>query len=210
MERLRAALPACPAVCLHSETTFGKHGNLGMRRNRPIEVLDSSDVWDDQNRYRTGYGAWSRIRCGVLLGHASSLGGCVGFYRLFGVLPEGPGGVQITHVGLTVELRLGRKSFGPIVKIFSAEEPSGQSIRLWGNGGLFAGTGLFWNSKWGRYRAYITRSPIAYTISWWRPRIGRCSSAPKTPHGCSATGKRGPESNAVRAAQARLLLLFTL
>jgi hypothetical protein len=30
------------------------------------------------------------------------------------------------------------------------------SLRLFGNGGLFSFTGLFWNSKLGRYRAYIT------------------------------------------------------
>ncbi len=77
---------------------------------------------------------------------------------------KAPVAYEITRVGLTVELRLGRKSFGPIVKIFSAEEPSGQSIRLWGNGGLFAGTGLFWNSKWGRYRAYITSTNRIYYL----------------------------------------------
>lgn len=77
---------------------------------------------------------------------------------------KAPVAYEITRVGLTVEFRQGRKSFGPIVKIASAEEPPGQSIRLWGNGGLFAGTGIFWNSKWGRYRAYITSTKRAYYL----------------------------------------------
>ena len=29
-------------------------------------------------------------------------------------------------------------------------------VRLWGNGGLFAATGIFWNPAYGVYRAYVT------------------------------------------------------
>jgi hypothetical protein len=29
-------------------------------------------------------------------------------------------------------------------------------LRLWGNGGLFAATGIFWNRAYGVYRAYVT------------------------------------------------------
>ena len=29
-------------------------------------------------------------------------------------------------------------------------------LRLWGNGGLFAATGIFWNQAYGVYRAYVT------------------------------------------------------
>ena len=33
---------------------------------------------------------------------------------------------------------------------------SGFGIRLFGNGGLFSGTGIFWNRKLGVFRAYVT------------------------------------------------------
>jgi hypothetical protein len=29
-------------------------------------------------------------------------------------------------------------------------------LRLWGNGGLFAATGIFWNKAYGVFRAYVT------------------------------------------------------
>jgi len=32
------------------------------------------------------------------------------------------------------------------------------TIRLWGNGGVFAGTGIFWNKLYGVFRMYITHA----------------------------------------------------
>jgi len=29
-------------------------------------------------------------------------------------------------------------------------------VRLWGNGGLFAATGIFWNKEYGVFRVYVT------------------------------------------------------
>ena len=36
----------------------------------------------------------------------------------------------------------------------TARPPRG--VRLWGNGGLFAATGIFWNQAYGVFRAYLT------------------------------------------------------
>ena len=57
---------------------------------------------------------------------------------------------------LTVRFRLGEKVFAPVTQcsLLSARIPWG--LRLWGNGGLFAATGIFWNKAYGVYRAYVT------------------------------------------------------
>jgi hypothetical protein len=60
--------------------------------------------------------------------------------------------------GLTILFRPGSKQFGPITKAGRVEKLADRSIRLWGNGGLFAGTGIFWNGTWGIFRAYVTTS----------------------------------------------------
>jgi len=57
---------------------------------------------------------------------------------------------------LIVRFRLGSKVFHH-VKVARATDPLNLcTIRLWGNGGLFAVTGLYWNSKLGRFYAYLT------------------------------------------------------
>ncbi|ANV83538.1 hypothetical protein AWQ21_03565 [Picosynechococcus sp. PCC 7003] len=40
------------------------------------------------------------------------------------------------------------------------------SLRLFGNGGLFAFTGKFWNKKLGRYDAYATAVRLAVVLKW--------------------------------------------
>ncbi|MBT8358140.1 MAG: PH domain-containing protein [Deltaproteobacteria bacterium] len=52
---------------------------------------------------------------------------------------------------------MGKKVFEPVLKcsLIGEEKPS-FSLRLWGNGGLFAGTGIFWNKKYGVFRAYVS------------------------------------------------------
>lgn len=58
---------------------------------------------------------------------------------------------------LTIISRSGKKVFGPILKCsLIGEEKPVFSLRLWGNGGLFAGTGIFWNKKYGVFRAYVS------------------------------------------------------
>ena len=65
---------------------------------------------------------------------------------------------------LTVRLRAGKKSFGPIT---SATQLSGRwpfTIRLFGNGGVFAGTGIYWNKPYGIFRAYLTSARLQDAI----------------------------------------------
>ncbi len=59
---------------------------------------------------------------------------------------------------LTVFFRASRKSFRPVVRCSLIEHPFGFGIRLWGNGGLFGGSGIFWSRRLGVFRAYVTRS----------------------------------------------------
>ncbi len=69
-----------------------------------------------------------------------------------------PVAYYVSGTGLTVRFRLGRKSFGRIIRHSEIDDSPGMSIRLFGNGGLFAGTGIFWNRTWGIFRAYVTTS----------------------------------------------------
>lgn len=45
------------------------------------------------------------------------------------------------------------------------------SLRLWGNGGLFAITGWFWNRKLGRYRMFATDLSRAVLLEFARRRV---------------------------------------
>jgi len=69
-------------------------------------------------------------------------------------LEEGPGARLIVYT------RVHEKEFAPVVRCRTIESlepsPSRFGIRLFGNGGLFAGTGIFWNRTLGVYRAYVT------------------------------------------------------
>ena len=38
------------------------------------------------------------------------------------------------------------------------------TLRVWGNSGLFAGTGLFWNRQAGFFRAYVTSSKKSHLV----------------------------------------------
>lgn len=58
---------------------------------------------------------------------------------------------------LIIRFRLGSKVFSPVKSIRVSENSfSLFTIRLLGNGGYFAVTGLFWNREMGRFRAYVT------------------------------------------------------
>jgi hypothetical protein len=63
---------------------------------------------------------------------------------------------ELTGDELTVRFRLGQKVFPAVTgcSTLSVRPPMG--LRLWGNGGLFAATGIFWNQAYGVYRAYVT------------------------------------------------------
>lgn len=62
---------------------------------------------------------------------------------------------------LTVVRRAGRKSFSPVVACGRVESKPSLTLRLWGNGGVFAGTGIYWNRAWGVFRAYVTAGAAA-------------------------------------------------
>ena len=65
---------------------------------------------------------------------------------------------------LKVRLRAGKKCFGPIT---GATQLSGRwpfTIRLFGNGGVFAGTGIYWNKPYGIFRAYLTSARLQDAI----------------------------------------------
>jgi len=87
---------------------------------------------------------------GMLLG-----GGLLATVALFCYL-YAPMAYELTGDELTVRLRLGQKIFPAVTgcSTLSARPPMG--VRLWGNGGLFAATGIFWNQAYGVYRAYVT------------------------------------------------------
>ena len=63
---------------------------------------------------------------------------------------------ELTGDELTVRFRMGQKVFPAVTgcATLTARPPMG--LRLWGNGGLFAATGIFWNQAYGVYRAYVT------------------------------------------------------
>jgi hypothetical protein len=87
---------------------------------------------------------------GLLLG-----GGFLATVALFCYL-YAPIAYELTGDELTVRFRLGQKVFPAVTgcETLSARPPMG--LRLWGNGGLFAATGIFWNQAYGVYRAYVT------------------------------------------------------
>lgn len=57
---------------------------------------------------------------------------------------------------LIVQFRCGSRSFKQVAEYSVAPERPSFGIRLWGNGGLFAVTGIFWNRKDGKYHGYVT------------------------------------------------------
>jgi hypothetical protein len=71
-----------------------------------------------------------------------------------------PVAYELADDRLTVFFRASRKSFGPVIRCSPIDKPLPwwAGIRLWGNGGLFAGSGIFWSKRYGVFRAYVTRS----------------------------------------------------
>ena len=66
---------------------------------------------------------------------------------------------------LLVVRRINSKAFSPVIKCTSIEydKPS-FVLRLWGNGGLFSGSGIFWNRKYGVFRAYVTTGKRSHLV----------------------------------------------
>ena len=91
------------------------------------------------------------VKFGALLWGSALLAAVTLFCYLYA-----PIAYELTGDELTVRFRLGQKVFPAVTgcSTLSARPPMG--LRLWGNGGLFAATGIFWNQAYGVYRAYVT------------------------------------------------------
>lgn len=73
---------------------------------------------------------------------------------------------------LVIVTRINKKIFGPVLKCSTIhEEKPSFGLRLWGNGGLFAGTGIFWNKKYGIFKAYVTTGERKHLILVETPTI---------------------------------------
>jgi hypothetical protein len=63
---------------------------------------------------------------------------------------------ELTGDQLTVRFRAGQKVFPAVTRCSTLTARPPRGLRLWGNGGLFAATGIFWNKAYGVFRAYVT------------------------------------------------------
>ena len=68
-----------------------------------------------------------------------------------------PSSYEIEGNDLIVNFNCGKKVFKSIKSVSTVDkEISGFGLRLFGNGGVFSGTGIFWNRKLGVFRVYVT------------------------------------------------------
>jgi len=91
---------------------------------------------------------------------------------LLGALPFMVRGYVLTEKDIEVR-RLGWRTVLPLAGLVAVTgQPQGLrgSLRLLGNGGLFAVSGWFWNRRLGRFRAYVTDPQRAVLL---RYRDGR-------------------------------------
>ena len=100
------------------------------------------------------------MAAGLLVGgcHNRTLmvvGGILGIIALVCYLLA-PASYDVSNGCLTVVLHAGRRTFGQIVRCARVTERLPFTIRLFGNGGLFAGTGIFWNKRDGVFHVHAT------------------------------------------------------
>lgn len=74
-----------------------------------------------------------------------------------------PVAYELSNDTLTVFFRASRKVFPAVTSCALVRDPFPVfgTLRLCGNGGIFAGSGIFWNKQLGIFRAYLTRSKPA-------------------------------------------------
>lgn len=76
-----------------------------------------------------------------------------------------PRAYEIREGKLTVYTRISRKTFNRVRSCTLPDQKSRTSgFRLWGNGGLFAATGIFWNKNFGIFRVYVTTGNHSYQL----------------------------------------------
>ena len=97
---------------------------------------------------------------GVIIGgvHDKNLmvGGVILGVIALGCYLLAPASYDVSNGCLTVVLHAGRSSFGQIVGCVRMTERLPFMLRLFGNSGLFAGTGIFWNKREGIFHVYAT------------------------------------------------------
>jgi len=69
-----------------------------------------------------------------------------------------PTSFEISDSRLIVYRNYGKIEFNHITGCRAIEKKVPFTIRLWGNGGVFAGTGIFWKRLYGVFRMYITHA----------------------------------------------------
>lgn len=70
-----------------------------------------------------------------------------------------PVAYELADNTLTVFFRASRKRFDGVTRCsLITERLPCLTIRLCGNSGVFAGAGIFWNRRYGIFRAYVTRN----------------------------------------------------
>jgi hypothetical protein len=69
-----------------------------------------------------------------------------------------PTAYEISNNRLIVYRNYGKREFTNVTGCRYIEDKVPFTIRLWGNGGVFAGTGIFWNRLYGVFRMYITHA----------------------------------------------------
>jgi hypothetical protein len=127
--------------------------------------------------YRTAKMSLSiRIITGVILAMLAGLiiagfrnrevmaGGAVLGIIALGCYLLAPESYDLSNGCFTVVFHLGKKSFGQVLGCGRLGERQSFTLRLFGNGGLFAGTGIFWNRNMGIFRAYVTSAKREDTV----------------------------------------------
>ncbi|NIS08167.1 MAG: hypothetical protein GWO07_05265 [Candidatus Dadabacteria bacterium] len=69
-----------------------------------------------------------------------------------------PRAFEISDSKLIVYRNYGEIEFSNVTACRYIEDKVPFTLRLWGNGGVFAGTGIFWNSRFGVFRMYVTNA----------------------------------------------------
>jgi hypothetical protein len=67
-----------------------------------------------------------------------------------------PVSYELTDNRLTVFTHLGSRDFGPVLRCAPVEGSIWWGVRVFGNGGMFAGTGYYWTPRYGFFQAYVT------------------------------------------------------
>ena len=105
---------------------------------------------------------------------------------LLGCFLTAPVAYELAGDSLRVHTRLGVKAFSPVLGCTPVRDCF-PGVRVCGNGGLFAGTGLFWCQEYGFYRAYVTSARTG-ALLWVETPKRRILISPADPGAFAASG----------------------